>query len=98
VHKNVKLPRYTRKNLLKKTYGRKLPASLLKAPKKSLKLPLREWFKQDDFQERLADLQGTDFGLDRKVIQEIVAANNGSRHDYGDFIWRLFVLKGWLSK
>jgi asparagine synthase (glutamine-hydrolysing) len=98
VHKNVKLPRYNRKNLLKQTYGKKLPRSLLKAPKRPFKLPLREWFKQKDFEDRLADLAGNEFGLNRKVIQEIVGANKSSKQDNGDFIWRLFVLKSWLCK
>ena len=98
VHKKVKLPRYNRKNLLKQTYGTKLPPSLLKAPKRPFKLPLREWFKQKDFEDRLADLAGNEFGLNRTVIREIVGANKSSKQDYGDFIWRLFVLKSWLSK
>ena len=33
IHKDVKLPKYDRKNLLKRTYGKKLPCSMLTAPK-----------------------------------------------------------------
>jgi len=95
VHKEVKLPGYHSKNLLRQTYGMKLPPPLLKTPKKSLKLPLREWFKQKDFDEKLNDLQKKDFGLNRAVIREIVDANRSSKQDNGDFIWRLFVLKRW---
>jgi len=98
VHKDVKLPGYNRKNLLKKTYGKKLPESLLKAPKKSLKLPLREWFKQKDFDGRMRELSAKDFGLKREVIQEIVAVNSESKQDNGDFIWRMFVLKAWSQR
>ena len=98
VHKSVKLPRYNRKNLLKQTYGKKLPRSLLKAPKRSFKLPLREWFKQKDFEDRLADLERSDFGLNRRVVSEIVSANKNGKQDCGDFIWRLFVLKSWVRK
>lgn len=97
VHKDVKLPGYNAKNLLRQTYGPKLPPALLKSPKKSLKLPLREWFKQKDFDEKLNDLEQKDFGLDRAVIREIVEANRTSKQDYGDFIWRLFVLKRWVD-
>ena len=95
VHKDVKLPGYNRKNLLKQTYGRRLPPALVKAPKKSFSVPLREWFKQKDFEEKLRNLRESDFGLDRTVIAEIVDANKTSKQDYGDFIWRLFVLKEW---
>lgn len=97
VHKNIKMPGLKRKNLLKRTVGRRLPPSLLKAPKSSFMVPLREWFKQDDFNERLNSLKRCDFGLNNSVISDIVEANRDGRNDYGDFIWRLFVLKRWLA-
>ena len=97
VHKDVKLPGYNRKNLLKQTYGKKLPPSLLKAPKRSFSVPLREWFKQRDFEEKLTNLEENDFGLNRAVIGDIVTANKTNRQDYGDFIWRLFVLQKWVN-
>ena len=97
VHKDVKLPGYNRKNLLKQTYGKRLPPSLVKAPKKSFSVPLREWFKQRDFEEKLKNLEESDFGLNRAVIAEIVDANKTSKQDYGDFIWRLFVLERWVN-
>ena len=97
-HKDVKLPGYKRKNLLKQTFGSKLPPALVKAPKKPFSVPLREWFKQHDFADKLHDLETKDFGLDGKVISQIVSANKNSQRDYGDFIWRLFVLKNWSSR
>lgn len=97
VHKNVKLPGYNRKNLLKQTYGKRLPPSLVKAPKRSFSVPLREWFKRKDFEEKLKNLEENDFGLDHAVIAKIVDANTSSRQDYGDFIWRLFVLQKWVT-
>ena len=97
VHKDVKLPGYTRKNLLRRTYGKKLPPSLLKAPKRSFSVPLREWFKQRDFAEKLKDLEESDFGLNGQIIAKIVDANKTSKQDYGDFIWRLFVLEKWVN-
>ena len=97
VHKDVKLPGHNRKNLLKQAYGKRLPPSLVKAPKRSFSVPLREWFKHRDFEEKLANLMGSDFGLNRAVIAGIVDANNTSKQDYGDFIWRLFVLQKWVN-
>lgn len=97
VHKDVKLPGHNRKNLLKQTYGKRLPHSLVKAPKRSFSVPLREWFKHKDFEEKLVNLTENDFGLDRAVIAEIVDANKASKQDYGDFIWRLFVLQNWVT-
>jgi asparagine synthase (glutamine-hydrolysing) len=98
VDKNVKMPRYNSKNILKQTCGRRLPPALLKAPKKPFSVPLREWFKQTDFEDKLEDLQRTDFGLNNAVIREIVNANRRSKEDYGNFIWRLFVLKNCILK
>jgi asparagine synthase (glutamine-hydrolysing) len=97
VHKDVKLTGLRRKELLRRTIGRHLPPSLLKAPKSSFMVPLREWFKKDDFNERLNSLKSRDFGLNNSVIADIVEANRDGRNDYGDFIWRLFALKHWLD-
>ena len=97
VHKDVKMPGLRRKDLLRRTVGRHLPPSVLRAPKTSFMVPLREWFKQDDFNERLNSLKRSDFGLNNSVISNIVEANRDGRNDYGDFIWRLFVLKDWLE-
>lgn len=97
VHKDVKMPGLQRKDLLRRTVGRRLPPSLLKAPKMPFSVPLREWFQQDDFNERLSALKQRDFGLDSSVISDIVLANRQGRNDYGDFIWRLFVLKHWIE-
>ena len=63
VHKDVKMPGVRRKDLLRRTIGRRLPASLLKAPKMPFSVPFREWFKQDDFNERLRTWSRQDFGL-----------------------------------
>lgn len=95
VDKNIKLPKFERKNVLKRTFGPKLPLSLVRAPKMPFSVPLREWFMQEQFEGRLNDLTRGDFGLDRRVVQDLVTANKSGHHDYGDFIWRLFVLKYW---
>jgi asparagine synthase (glutamine-hydrolysing) len=97
VHKDVKMPGLRRKDLLRRTIGCRLPPSLLKAPKMPFSVPLREWFKQDDFDARLRALERQDFGLNGAVIRDIVQANRSGERDYGDFIWRLFVLKHWMD-
>lgn len=97
VHKDVKMPGIRRKDLLRQTIGRRLPEALLRAPKMPFSVPLREWFKQDDFNERLRTLESQDFGLNGATIREVVEANRTGKKDYGDFIWRLFVLKRWMD-
>ena len=97
VHKDVKMPGLQRKQLLRRTVGRHLPPSLLKAPKMPFSVPLREWFKQEDFNLRLNTLERSDFGLNNAVIRDVIQANRSGQSDYGDFIWRLFVLKHWMD-
>jgi asparagine synthase (glutamine-hydrolysing) len=95
VDMKLKCPGGRLKNILKETYGMRLPATAMAAPKKAFRVPLREWFKQAQFEERLKRLELDDFGVDRRAVGRIVSANKSGAHDYGDFIWRLFVLKKW---
>jgi asparagine synthase (glutamine-hydrolysing) len=97
VHKKVKLPGSEQKHLLKQTYGKLLPTSLVKGPKRSFRVPLREWFKQRDFESKLKQLEKNDFGLNQSIIKDVVSATKTGKQDYGDFIWRLFVLQKWTN-
>lgn len=97
VHKSVKMPGLRRKHLLKHTVGRQLPSSLLKAPKRGFWVPMREWFKQDDFNDRLNALERSDFGLNSSVISNIVKSHRRGENDYGNILWRLFMLKHWMD-
>src|SRR5260370_42426801 len=81
VHKDVKMPGLRRKELLRRTLGRHLPPSLLQAPKMPFSVPLREWFKQNDFSERLSALERRDFGLYGSIIGGIVNANRRVNND-----------------
>lgn len=97
IHKDIKMQGYGLKSVLKAGFGEKLPPAILKAPKMPFSVPLREWFKSEGFEDRLKDLAISDFGLNRMLIADIVQDNKNSKHDYGDFIWRLFVLKEWMD-
>src|SRR5215469_1624199 len=91
------MPGLRRKELLRRTVGRQLPPALLKQPKRPLLVPLREWFRHTDFDRRLKMLERADFGLNSSVIGDIILANRNGEHDYGDFIWRLFILRQWIE-
>ncbi len=95
VHKDVKMPGFQRKAVLRHTVARELPPQLLKAPKRGFVVPLREWFKGDALQPNLRKLCGQEFGVRRDVVQDIVSANESGKADYGNFIWILFILSGW---
>ncbi|MEI6901313.1 MAG: asparagine synthase (glutamine-hydrolyzing), partial [Bacteroidota bacterium] len=93
VHKDVKLPGFNRKNVLKNTVGRKLPEALYNAPKKGFEVPVREWFKKSSFNPQLTSLSSDNFGLNQELVKSIIEKNSKGETDYGNFIWMLFVLK-----
>ncbi len=97
VNKNIKMPGYERKHVLKKTVAAKLPESLMKAPKRGFVAPLREWFKADSFDKQLSQLEKDDFGLSGDVIREVVSENRLGKRDNGNFIWMLLLLRQWLE-
>ncbi|TAF67482.1 MAG: asparagine synthase (glutamine-hydrolyzing) [Cytophagales bacterium] len=97
VHKKVKMEGYERKSVLRKTVARKLPPNLLKAGKKGFGVPLREWFKDKSFEQRLDSLK-QDFGLHNPSIERIIRENNTGERDHGNLIWMLFILKKAIGK
>lgn len=97
VSKNVKMQGYERKSVLRNSIGKKLPSSLLNAPKKGFSVPIREWFKDKALDSKLKTLYEEDFGLNRKIIKKVVSDNREGKADMGNFIWMLFVYKNWLN-
>jgi asparagine synthase (glutamine-hydrolysing) len=95
VHKDVKMPGYTRKSILRNTVAKSLPSALLKAPKKGFVVPLREWFRGESFRAHLRDLLEGEFGIRKDIIERLVRANTDGTADNGNFIWILFLLKQW---
>jgi asparagine synthase (glutamine-hydrolysing) len=97
VGKNIKMPGYERKHVLRKTVASRLPQSLLSAPKKGFSVPLREWFKNDGFDNQLSLLSSMSLGLRTEVIGRIVEENRQGRQDNGNFLWMLLLLRQWLQ-
>jgi asparagine synthase (glutamine-hydrolysing) len=78
--------------------GKRLPPVLLKIPKKGFVAPLREWFKEKLFEDKLNNLYLLcRYGLDRNILRQIINANKNGERDYGNFIWMLAVLDSWIS-
>jgi asparagine synthase (glutamine-hydrolysing) len=92
VHKNIKMENFERKTILRNTIGKKLPSQLLNAPKKGFRIPLREWFKEENFSKKLHELQESLPYLNKQVIKEITTSNVKGEKDLGNFIWTLFIL------
>lgn len=97
VHKDVKMEKYERKSVLRRTVARRLPPELLKARKMGFGVPLREWFKGREFEAKLRGLDDLGGGLDKGALRRIVDETRSGRMDYGGFIWTLFVVKRWLE-
>jgi asparagine synthase (glutamine-hydrolysing) len=98
VHKDVKMQGWERKSVLRKTIGKKLPNSILKAPKKGFGIPLREWFKKNDFEDYLINnTSKVSLLLGKSEIEDILHQNKVGNKDNGYFIWNLLVLNKHLS-
>ena len=93
VDKSVKMQGWERKSILRNTIGKTLPANLLKASKKGFGIPLREWFKEDSFNNTLDNNLGAlKDVLDEGTINNIIKDNKYSLSDNGNFIWTMMLL------
>lgn len=99
VHKDVKLQGWELKSVLRKTIGKQLPPEVLAAPKKGFAVPLREWFREGEFDNLLRNNLG-EAGkiLDKRALTVILEENKTGRKDNGNFIWTLMQLNQALSK
>jgi asparagine synthase (glutamine-hydrolysing) len=95
VSKNVKMNGYERKSVLRNTVGKQLPRSVLRASKKGFSVPIKAWFRGNEFERQLRALYEQDFGLNSGIIREIVTEHKEGMMDSGNFIWMLMVLKHW---
>ncbi len=99
VDKNIKMQGYQRKSVLLNSIGKRLPSSLLKSPKKGFRVPVREWFKDRDFQHQLTKLlNSNNWRLNKKALENIFDLNLKGKEDFGNFIWMLFVLERHLER
>jgi asparagine synthase (glutamine-hydrolysing) len=93
VDKNVKMNGYQRKTILRNTIGKQLPQDLLKASKKGFSVPIREWFKNRDFDNRLNAICNYSWNLNSDSLRKTIKENTNGKIDNGNFIWMLIVLK-----
>ena len=98
VHKDVKMQGWELKSVLRNSIGKNLPASILNAPKRGFGIPLREWFKDKEFNIVLNEnLKKVNRLLDEETIKKIVTENNEGKKDNGNFIWALIQLDNALN-
>jgi len=98
VSAEVKLPGYTRKNVLRKAMAPHLPAALLRAGKKGFNVPLQDWFSDGPasrlLERRLEDSVLQDQIHTPTVLRMLEQHRAGSR-DHGSQLWILLQLAQW---
>ncbi len=98
VHKDVKLQGWELKSVLRNSIGKNLPQAILNAPKRGFGVPLREWFKEEKFNQVLNEnLENVKKILDKQTVAKIIEENNKGKKDNGDFIWAMIQLNKMLD-
>ncbi|MFK7814084.1 MAG: asparagine synthase (glutamine-hydrolyzing) [Maribacter sp.] len=100
VDKSVKMPTYKDsgvKRTLKNVMETKLPSEIIDRRKKGFDVPLRDWFKDGEF-ENMLNSSYADTGLNNERIKKLIAENNRGQFDHGTLLWRILLLQKWTSK
>jgi asparagine synthase (glutamine-hydrolysing) len=90
----VKLPRYTRKQILRKTIGRLLPPELLHASKSGFHLPREAWLTNTNHHNQKLEARAmVRLGLvDGNGLESVLNAHQDSAFDNGNALWCLAML------
>jgi asparagine synthase (glutamine-hydrolysing) len=98
VSANVKLPGYTRKNVLRKAMSRHLPDSLMRAGKKGFNVPLRDWFAGGPAGRSLEVLLQDPAVHDQvhvPTVQRLLQEHRRGERDHATQLWILLQLAQW---
>ncbi len=95
----LKLKRLTTKHLLKKVFAGRLPAQILKRPKRGFAVPLRTWFRgelrgflRDHLQPSCAARAGV---LEQPAIDRLIEAHGKGAADHAHHLWVLLMFELW---
>jgi asparagine synthase (glutamine-hydrolysing) len=101
VSAQVKLPGYTRKHVLRRALGARLPSELLHARKRGFNVPMREWFRGGDawswLDARLATGSLDDW-IRRPALREVLETHRRGAADHGNLLWILVQLAAWRER
>lgn len=101
VHKNIKTNGYLNKIILRNAIANDiLPPELLKSPKKGFSVPLRDWFMEDDLNNKIQNIllkENADTIYNKEGISNLINQNKLGKSDAGNFIWIVLVLKKWFD-
>ncbi|MDH3697589.1 MAG: asparagine synthase C-terminal domain-containing protein, partial [Flavobacteriaceae bacterium] len=99
VDKALKMPTYKDKgvkHMLKKIMVNKLPPEILNRKKQGFEVPLREWFKEKEF-ENVLNTSYSSTAFRPSMIKDIIEENKAGQIDHGTLLWRLLLLNRWLN-
>lgn len=100
-HKSIKWKGYINKIILRNAVANQaLPKELLAASKKGFGVPLRDWFKEDNLNNKIKDIllaNNNNLVYNSKGIEKLINENKDAKSDVGNFIWMVLVLKKWID-
>ena len=98
VDRSIKMDGIENKSVLRNTFLKTLPPSVLKGSKKGFVTPLREWFKTDDvisvFKKKLNSSEGI---INPAFVDQLIKENKSGASDNGNLLWMLSVLSARVS-
>lgn len=98
VHKNVKMARYQRKTVLRRTFGRELDRKVLNGSKRGFNVPLVSWFAGRQLDQQLHEVaHGLSSILNPLGLRKATQEMREGIANHGNFLWLLLVLNRWLS-
>ena len=100
VDKSLKMPTYTDKGvkyMLKSVMQDKLPNEILNRKKQGFEVPLREWFKDSEFDNVLNSTNSLN-SLNQNMIRKLIEENNKGLVDHGTLLWRILLLQRRMSQ
>lgn len=99
VDKSLKMPTHRDKgvkHMLKSVMKDKLPDEIVNRRKQGFEVPLREWFKDSEFDNILnSDFFAT--GLNSSMINRLITENKKGQIDHGKLLWRLLLFHRWID-
>jgi len=97
----VQMPRYRRKNVLRRALGPQLPPEVLRARKRGFNVPLSEWFRGGDpvaLLQRDVERGTLDELVNRTALAGLIDEHRAARADHGPLFWILLQLSRWSDR
>jgi asparagine synthase (glutamine-hydrolysing) len=99
VHKDVKLPNFTRKAVLRRTAARGLPRCVTKGKKRGFVAPLQSWLAEEKGAALVNHAVRTcPIPLRGDIIAGVLDANRRREKNYGNFLWMVLMLSEWSKR